>query len=99
MNGNLEIAAAIFAGFWLGRNTTIADYGSKVYFDVIGFLIEIGIDTQFKAVLFWFILGIAAGYFGIAFTSLIALLIADKIGETSIRFAKERYLPATAQIE
>lgn len=98
MSGNIELAIAVFFGLWIGRSTTISDYGAKIYFDVIGLLIDIGINTKFRILLFWFVLGSVIAIFDIEVTSYIAFLVADRIGEISVRFAKEQYLPASAGI-
>lgn len=96
MNGNIELAIAVLLGFWLGRSTTISDYGAKIYFDIIGLLIDIGINTKFRIHLFWFAMGAIGAFFDIEFSSFVAFWVADKIGEKSVRWSKERYLPAVS---
>lgn len=98
MDSNIELAIAVFLGLWLGRSTTIADYGAKIYFDILGLLIDIGINKKFRIHLFWFALGAVGAIFDVEFFSFIAFWIADKLGEKSVRLSKERYLPAVSTI-
>ncbi len=100
MSGNIELAIAVFLGLWLGRSATISDYGAKIHFDIIGWLIDKGINTDFKVYLFGFALGFAAtAVFGISFMSIVAFILAGRIGELSVFVAKERYLPVAADVK
>jgi len=40
-----------------------------------------------------------SGWLGVTVTSMIAFFIADRIGEWSIHFAKDRYLPLNNEID
>lgn len=99
LNGNTQLAVAVLLGLWVGRSTTIADYGSKIRLDIFGSLIELGINTKFRVNLFWFFLLVVSGWLGVTVTSMMAFFIADRIGEGSIHFAKERYLPLNTEID
>ncbi len=99
LNENTQLAVALLLGLWVGRSTTIADYGGNIRLDVIGSLIALGINTKLRVNLFWFFLLVVSGWFGVTGTSMIVFFVADRIGEASIHFAKDKYLPLTAEIE
>lgn len=99
MSGNIELAIAILVGLWLGRSATISDYGAKIHFDIIGWLIAKGVNTNFKVTLFGIVLSLIAAVFDIDFKSVVAFILAGRIGELSVVVAKERYLPVTVNNE
>lgn len=65
LNEDTQLAVALLLGLWVGRSTTIADYGGKIRLDVIGSLTALGINTKFRINLFWFFLLVVSGWFGV----------------------------------